>query len=633
MADVRVKLAAEGVAEVVGALRKVRSEADRTTQQSAKGFQGLRSVAADLSRLLPTLGAAAAVVGIARFAKSSIDATDALNDASKATGVSVESLSEYRFAAEQSGTSLDDLAQALRRLSIASVEASRGAEAPTETFDRLGISVTDANGKLKSSEQLLLEVAERFSRMEDGAEKAALGVALFGKSGTDLIPFLNQGAIGITELREQAQRLGLTLSRDAAEAADEFNDALNRLKSSVGGLGTAIATELAGPLSGLTDALTAVVSNDEIEALQASLRVQRGLITPSLTEGARRDLEATIARNELRLNELTAAADLRRFDDQAKRQAEARGQARAGSLGEVVVTGSRSGGGGAAQDPLAITVAAQRIQTSEMEQFYDRLDERTKTSTDRALDGYNEQKAALDELLAAGRIGVDQYNERLLAAIDATLQPFDVAAKRIEVTTEKASEFTLEAARGTQRIIADALANGFEGGARGIAQSFGNLLRDLAAQAVAAKLAEKLFGSIGAGGGSGTGGLFGAAVKALGFADGGLVQGPGTGTSDSILARLSAGEFVVPARAVARPGVLPALEALRTAVAPVPAPPSYLPRFAAGGLVAPPERSGLNVTQNFAFGAGSGSGMPLATQQQIGTEAMKGLVRAYRRGG
>ena len=77
----------------------------------------------------------------------------------------------------------------------------------------------------------------------------------------------------------------------------------------------------------------------------------------------------------------------------------------------------------------------------------------------------------------------------------------------------------------------------------------------------------------GGGGGSGSG--------APGFAGGGRVRGPGTGTSDSILARLSTGEFVIRARAVQHYGAQ-VFERLNRMTMPR----TLVPAFAGGGLVA-----------------------------------------------
>ena len=88
-------------------------------------------------------------------------------------------------------------------------------------------------------------------------------------------------------------------------------------------------------------------------------------------------------------------------------------------------------------------------------------------------------------------------------------------------------------------------------------------------------LLDMLFGKSGSTSGGLLSGLFsGGLGKLFGFAEGGHVSGPGTGTSDSIVARLSDGEFVVNARATARHRDL--LEAINT---------GRMPAFATGGLV------------------------------------------------
>ena len=69
------------------------------------------------------------------------------------------------------------------------------------------------------------------------------------------------------------------------------------------------------------------------------------------------------------------------------------------------------------------------------------------------------------------------------------------------------------------------------------------------------RLAEELFGNLKSSGGTSAGGLISSALKSIGFAGGGYVSGPGSATSDSIPARLSAGEYVVRAAAVRRFGV------------------------------------------------------------------------------
>src|SRR3546814_14700800 len=105
-----------------------------------------------------------------------------------------------------------------------------GAEG-SKALQALGVAATDAHGQIRPTEQVLLDLAEKFADMPDGADKAALAIKLFGREGLNLIPFLTQGREGITALMEEAPRLGLVMPEDVARASEVFNDTLTRLSA------------------------------------------------------------------------------------------------------------------------------------------------------------------------------------------------------------------------------------------------------------------------------------------------------------------------------------------------------------------------------------------------------------------
>ncbi|MFK5283958.1 hypothetical protein ACI3PL_30705, partial [Lacticaseibacillus paracasei] len=78
----------------------------------------------------------------------------------------------------------------------------------------LGISVSTASGQLKTNDQILAQVFDKFAAMPDGIEKTALAVHIFGRSGATLIPLLNEGTQGLSAMSEEASRLGLIVSAD-----------------------------------------------------------------------------------------------------------------------------------------------------------------------------------------------------------------------------------------------------------------------------------------------------------------------------------------------------------------------------------------------------------------------------------
>ncbi len=205
--------------------------------------------------LLAGLGVSLSVAGFATMIKSAIDAADQLNKLSQKIGISVEALSTLRFAAQLSDVSLETLQKGIKGLSQNIAEANTGVGDGAQVFEALGISVKNADGSMKSTEAVLLQVADIFANLEDGAVKTALAVKLFGKSGMDMIPFLNQGAAGITQLTAEAERLGLKLTTETARSAEAFNDNLTALKASSSSLGIALARDFLPELTNITNAM------------------------------------------------------------------------------------------------------------------------------------------------------------------------------------------------------------------------------------------------------------------------------------------------------------------------------------------------------------------------------------------
>lgn len=205
--------------------------------------------------MLAGLGVSLSVAGFAAMIKSAIDAADQLNKLSQKIGISVEALSTLRFAAQLSDVSLETLQKGIKGLSQNIAEANTGIGDGAQVFDALGISVRNADGSMKSTEAVLLQVADVFANLEDGAVKTALAVKLFGKSGMDMIPFLNQGAAGISQLTAEAERLGLKLTTETARSAEAFNDNLTALKASSSSLGIALARDFLPELTNITNAM------------------------------------------------------------------------------------------------------------------------------------------------------------------------------------------------------------------------------------------------------------------------------------------------------------------------------------------------------------------------------------------
>lgn len=120
------------------------------------------------------------------------------------------------------------------------LEAATGSEEAARSFAAIGVAVRNQDGTLRATDQVLLDLADRFKAMPDGAEKTALAVELFGKSGADLIPFLNQGREGVGALTAELAALGVQIGGDTAAQAEVFNDSLAKVRLAISSIGNRI---------------------------------------------------------------------------------------------------------------------------------------------------------------------------------------------------------------------------------------------------------------------------------------------------------------------------------------------------------------------------------------------------------
>jgi lambda family phage tail tape measure protein len=228
----------------------------RRLGNSMQGLEGRIKNASMATNLLYTglksLAAVAVTGGVVALAKSAIDLADDMRDLSQRTGVGVETLGQFKVAAELSGSSLEGVAKGLTFLNKNMVAAATGTEAAAAAFKTIGVATTEADGTLRSADKVFLDVADRFAQLRDGPEKAALAIKIFGKAGAELIPILNLGS-------KEIQRFGLGIGPDFADKADAFNDQLGIMKAQTTVLTVQIGSALLPVMSGLVSIIGDVV--------------------------------------------------------------------------------------------------------------------------------------------------------------------------------------------------------------------------------------------------------------------------------------------------------------------------------------------------------------------------------------
>lgn len=193
-----------------------------------------------------------AMVGVAGKAAASADDLVTL---SKQTGISTDQLQLYAAAADLVDVSVEDMAKSQQKLKKSMFTASEGG-ATAEYFERLGVSVTDANGNLRDSNDVFMEVIEALGNMENETERDALAMEIFGKSASNLNPLIEDAGKTYSEVSQMLSEHGLSpLSEEELQKANEFQDSLDTIKLILQQLIMNVGAKVAGVLQPILDQL------------------------------------------------------------------------------------------------------------------------------------------------------------------------------------------------------------------------------------------------------------------------------------------------------------------------------------------------------------------------------------------
>ncbi len=279
MAESKIKITAE-TGEAESKLKTL----GETVKEMDEKFIGL-------GETMGTLGAALTSVSLVELVKGAMESADQMGKMAQKAGVSVESLSRLSVAAKLSDVNTQTLASAMGKLDKNMLAAQAGTGASADAFKALGISVTDSSGKLKDSDEVMSEMAGKFSQYQDGAGKTAAAIAIFGKAGADMIPMLNDGSEEMQKNAELADKLGITLSGSVAKSAQEVNDRFTTMTLAGKGITNQVMSDMLPTFDSLSSVLVDTATDtDTLHAASDSLStVLKG--TVSIAMGAANQFE------------------------------------------------------------------------------------------------------------------------------------------------------------------------------------------------------------------------------------------------------------------------------------------------------------------------------------------------------
>jgi len=242
-------------------IKKVADKIGITEKEAKKLDNQIKKLSKDLGGKLKTAckavgaGVVSAVGTMSALAFKASQTCDRIDDLSNKIGISRKGFQEWDYLMAQNGGQIESLQMGFKKLVGQINGVTTGNKSAIKNFRSLGVSVVNASGKLKSQEQVFDECVSALQKMPEGAKKAQLANELFGRSGAELMPLLNQNAEVFKKQREEYKKLGITLSDDVIDAGNKFGDNLEKLKSIGTAFGASIGADVLPMINSLADEL------------------------------------------------------------------------------------------------------------------------------------------------------------------------------------------------------------------------------------------------------------------------------------------------------------------------------------------------------------------------------------------
>lgn len=561
---------------------QVRSDLDTISKGSKKVSEGFDDIDKGVKKIVAgfttiAVAAGGVVFALEKISETASEAADVQGKAAASAGLNIKTYGRLQFAFEQGNVASEAFGIGIKKFNTVLADAAKGGATSSALFRQLGVSVLDANGKLRPTEAILGDIADKFAKLPNSATKSALAVQLFGKSGQQFIPVLNDGSAAIKDLGDQAERTGTVFTEVQAIIGDAFTDAKNKLVRDISGIKDQVGLTLAPAFTTAFATISKVLEDNQGNIIAFVTTITNQLI-PAI-----KDIANALAGNDSAVVNKNILAIRDGFE----------------KVGQAVLN---------VIDILTtvFTVLKNTIQpivdlyNATLGQVFGQIDAQTAIIT-----------VALLAVTGVFR-GVGLAIKGTSLVLDGLTEIFGTTIGKIIAVSGRVLLL-----QGLLKTLVDdmvksfgdaltAVTSGFKGATDAIAGFFsglGNIVKSIIDSIVSAikaaiDLGKSLVGALPGGGGGD-----GSSKAASGFASGGHVRGAGSGTSDSILARLSNGEFVMRAAAVRNLGIdfLNSLNSGRTngfamggAIGDI-RPRSGLPAFAAGGLVQAP-RTPINLS-------------------------------------
>jgi hypothetical protein len=250
LGDLYVQVSSKGITEVNQDLTKVEQKATIATQATNL-----------FNKALAGIGTYAIIRGFRNIINEFTNYCSEIDKARKITGISTDTLQKLRYAADQEGVSFETLNGGLRVLIRNMQNAKEGMADSERAFNNIGISALNADGSLRNVEDVFFDVMKAARNAKNETEASAIALNLLGRSGSELVPFLQMPREELERLFARLEDLNALLDPETIAAGKKFEDQLKDLNIAIRGVKFSLAEELLPTLKELATITTEFITH------------------------------------------------------------------------------------------------------------------------------------------------------------------------------------------------------------------------------------------------------------------------------------------------------------------------------------------------------------------------------------
>lgn len=169
-------------------------------------------------------------------------------------GLTTDQIQEFKYMSELTDTSLETITGSITKLTNNMQSATSGTGSAYERFKQLGIEVTNADGTMRSSNEVFNEAIDKLGSMENQTERDALSMDIFGRSAMDLNPLIAVGSDKLAEFTDEAHDMGYVLDSETLESLGSVDDSMQRAQKRLDSVKNQIGVYLAPVVAEITEA-------------------------------------------------------------------------------------------------------------------------------------------------------------------------------------------------------------------------------------------------------------------------------------------------------------------------------------------------------------------------------------------